>query len=60
MGIIYALVSSISYYTSVKCFIALYRNGSQAIGTMPDDDALVKLLFGQKTPQVGWSNLSAQ
>ena len=46
--IIYILVGLISYYSSVNCFIALFKNDTQKTWTAPDNDALVRLIFGGK------------
>ena len=46
--IIYILVGLISYCTSINCFISFYSNKSQKTWTTPENDVLVRLLFGGK------------
>lgn len=48
MFIVYILAGAMCYYTSIRCFLALRRNSQQATFTMPDNDALMKLLFGAR------------
>jgi hypothetical protein len=46
--IIYALVGLISYYGSIDCFIAFFKNGTQKTWTTPDTDILIRWIFGKK------------
>jgi hypothetical protein len=46
--ILLCLTALISFYTSTICFIALFRSGSQKTGTAPDNDVLIRFIFGEK------------
>jgi hypothetical protein len=46
--ILYVIVGVISYYTSIRCFVSFYKGGSQKTWTRPDNDALMRLVFGGK------------
>jgi hypothetical protein len=43
----YVVVGLVSFWTSFLCIRALLTNAPQKTGTMPDNDILIKLLFGK-------------
>ncbi len=45
--IVYLLVGLISYYSSLSCFISLSKNGNQKTWTSPENDTLIRILFGR-------------
>lgn len=46
--VIYVVVGLVSFWVSFICIMALLTNGVQKSGTMPDNDKLIKLLFGRR------------